>query len=219
MLAEEYAERFHVELMAMKQGEWDVFSGVYEVGKAIWIDDGYILLQGPIVSPRDRKQYANQKGLKSIYRRITFLEQPDGFVVTLLPANKTGEHTKFGWLECKLFKLPDDVHAEYDALFEREMGPGPCAQATACCQAIKSTGRGAENEDTADVCNANPDLTPRYCRNWMKSAVQEFRWSTNSECVTDRNGQRLCSLGGVRKEARVAPEACVKPEKPAKVKP
>jgi hypothetical protein len=213
MLAEDYAERFDIELTVTKQDERNVFSGKYEVGKAVWIVDGYVIIQGPLVSPRMRKEYADRKDLKSIYRRITFTEQPDGMAVSLVPANNTGDHSKFGWLECNLLKLPDNLHPQYDALFERETSPAPCAEATACCQAIKSAGRGAGDEDTTDVCNGRPDLTPRYCRNWTAHAVHEFRWGFESTCTTERNGQRLCSIGQRPKKPRVVPAACISTKK------
>ncbi|HRI69140.1 MAG TPA: hypothetical protein PK156_33145 [Polyangium sp.] len=209
MLAEDYAERFDVELSVTKQDEWSVFSGNYEVGKAIWMVDGYVIVQGPLVSPRMREGYTDQKGLKTIYRRITFIDQPDGMVVSLVPANNTGDHSRFGWLECKLYKLPKELQAHYDMLFDRETSPLPCAEAQACCQAIKSAGRGASDESTADVCNGRPDLTPRYCRNWMATAINDFRWGIELTCTPQRDGQQLCSFGHPPKKPRVVPEACV----------
>jgi len=80
MLAEDYADRLNTELTATKQDDWDVFTGKYEVGKAIWMTDGFVIVQGPLVSPRTRQRFANDKGLKSIHHRITFTEQSEGKV-------------------------------------------------------------------------------------------------------------------------------------------
>jgi len=208
------AERFDTRLTATKQDEWDVLTGKYEVGKALWMVDGFVIVDGPLVSPRRRQRVAGSADLKTLYRRITFTEQPGGMIVSIVPSSSTGAHSRLGRLECKLLQVPEDHHAEYDALFLRATGPLACEQATACCKAIRSAGRGKDDEEADDVCDAHPELTAPYCRRWLASAVNQFRTGIEWSCVKQRNGEQICSIEKPPPKPRAVPAACVLPEKP-----
>lgn len=202
------ADRFDVHLAMHKQDDWRVFTGKFEVGKALWMTDGYVIVQSPHLPPKMQKRYDGEKDLKSIYRRITFFEQPDGMAVSILPSSSTGDHSNFGRLDCSLAPVPKDDSIRFDKALDFANGPTACIQASECCRALRAKHHAPAESDTDEICDSAADISPRYCRSWYGYTTRNAQWGVQSECSPAHDGGMLCTFGERPKKPRPLPSEC-----------
>jgi len=205
------ADRYDVHLTATKLGQWDEFGGNYEVGKALWMTDGFVIVQSPSLPPALQKEYADNKDLTPIYRRITFTQRPDSLAVLVAPVTDTGQHSQFGELECQLRPVPKEERANYDESLQEANGPTACKRAATCCDALRALDQGINDEGSRYVCNREPNVPARYCRSWQKQHVRDYQTSWGGSCQTDKDGQRWCSIGKPPDKPRPVPKGCEDP--------
>lgn len=190
-----YHEHGKIQLQASEREGRRVLHGTYEVGKALWMVDGYVIVQGPLVAPSTERRHYEDPELVAIGRRLTLSEQTQGLVLSLVPSRDTGAHSRLGSFECLVERVPAWRVARQEALLTKLTGSRSCEAATSCCRALRTSGSGANDDRSNDVCNSVPSLTPAFCRAWLASAVaRHYRAGPRWVCIPKATGEQTCSL-------------------------